>query len=886
MRTYSGRLKPSCALLVIVALVTGLIVPPGATAYLTDTASHPPPSSGTYAYDTFGPGAPGFPAVGQDYVDPVFNETIRRLTDETSFAEFGASEIYSKNGYFNADNTLMYHRRPDGRNIIDANTGAVVCANLPLSGTVGADSSFDPVDPTSWYYFSGTALRRFIVTGGSCSQDPNPVKVFPGTLGSLGGSVDWIDSSGRYMVLNIGGLIYVWDRQLDQLYGNPFDYNAYSANGDGWVGISPDGKYLITAGAGPTHYSFAIDHVGKTLGSPVLFWTLCGGHADIVSASDGKTYYVSFDCNTTGDIYRVDVSIPQSAANVSKQLADNVKIVDLDTTTAAGWSDVDGHFSGVSKGPLKDWVYVSIESGDDPFNGGVSPWRRYKSEIFMVNVITQEIRRLAHHRSRSLRDANTYIRQPRVSASWDGGKVAWASNFNLNNGFDYADIYSITVPTGGGGGGDTTPPTVSITAPASNATVSGTLTITATANDNVGVAGVQFKVDNTNIGAEDTAAPYSVSWNSTAVPDGTHTLKAVARDAAGNTSTASITVIVSNGGGGGGDTTPPTVSITSPPNGAWTGGSIEVFATANDNVGLRDIKLWGNGSVFGTITCSGASCSGSIWWVTGSLAPAAYQVQAVATDTSGNQTISAPVTINKDATSPIVPSGAGGGGGGGGDTTPPTVSITSPPNGAWTGGSIEVSAAANDNVGLRDIKLWGNGSVFGTITCSGTSCTGSIWWVTGSLAPAAYQVQAVATDTSGNQTISAPVTINKDATSPIVPSGAGGGGGGGDTTPPTVSITSPPDGAWTGGSIEVFASAGDNVGLTDIKLWGNGSVFGTITCSGTSCSGSIWWVTGSLAPAAYQVQAVATDTSGNRRTSAAVTINKDATSPTVPSGAP
>src|ERR671934_1277526 len=51
LRTYNGRLKPSCALLVIVALVTGLIVPPGATAYLTDTASHPPPSSGTYAYD-------------------------------------------------------------------------------------------------------------------------------------------------------------------------------------------------------------------------------------------------------------------------------------------------------------------------------------------------------------------------------------------------------------------------------------------------------------------------------------------------------------------------------------------------------------------------------------------------------------------------------------------------------------------------------------------------------------------------------------------------------------------------------------------------------------------------------------------------------------------
>ena len=64
-------------------------------------------------------------------------------------------------------------------------------------------------------------------------------------------------------------------------------------------------------------------------------------------------------------------------------------------------------------------------------------------------------------------------------------------------------------------GGDTTAPTVSITAPAAGATVSGTVPVTATATDNVGVAGVQFKVDGVNVGAEDTKKPYSVSWNTT-----------------------------------------------------------------------------------------------------------------------------------------------------------------------------------------------------------------------------------------------------------------------------------------------------------------------------------------------------------------------------------
>src|SRR6185437_5938441 len=60
---------------------------------------------------------------------------------------------------------------------------------------------------------------------------------------------------------------------------------------------------------------------------------------------------------------------------------------------------------------------------------------------------------------------------------------------------------------------DTTPPTVSITAPTGGATVSGSVTITANASDNGSVAGVQFKVDGANVGSEDTASPYSVSWD-------------------------------------------------------------------------------------------------------------------------------------------------------------------------------------------------------------------------------------------------------------------------------------------------------------------------------------------------------------------------------------
>ena len=77
------------------------------------------------------------------------------------------------------------------------------------------------------------------------------------------------------------------------------------------------------------------------------------------------------------------------------------------------------------------------------------------------------------------------------------------------------------------------------------------MTVSASASDNVGVAGVQFLLDGANLGAEDTTAPYSIAWDTTGTAtNGSHALSARARDAAGNvTTSAAITVTVSNGTG-------------------------------------------------------------------------------------------------------------------------------------------------------------------------------------------------------------------------------------------------------------------------------------------------------------------------------------------------
>ncbi|MBS1982358.1 MAG: hypothetical protein JST74_14375, partial [Bacteroidetes bacterium] len=93
-----------------------------------------------------------------------------------------------------------------------------------------------------------------------------------------------------------------------------------------------------------------------------------------------------------------------------------------------------------------------------------------------------------------------------------------------------------------------TAPSVSITAPTSGAIVAGSaVTISANATDDIGVSGVQFKLGNTNIGAEDTTSPYAVIWNSTAVADGPYTITAVARDADGNNTTSQgVSITVAN----------------------------------------------------------------------------------------------------------------------------------------------------------------------------------------------------------------------------------------------------------------------------------------------------------------------------------------------------
>jgi subtilisin-like proprotein convertase family protein len=89
-------------------------------------------------------------------------------------------------------------------------------------------------------------------------------------------------------------------------------------------------------------------------------------------------------------------------------------------------------------------------------------------------------------------------------------------------------------------------PALTITSPGNGSTVDGFVTVSATASDTDGIASVQFDLpDGTSV--FDTLAPFSATWDSTSVPEGSgYLIHATATDKQGAMSVATATMTVDN----------------------------------------------------------------------------------------------------------------------------------------------------------------------------------------------------------------------------------------------------------------------------------------------------------------------------------------------------
>jgi subtilisin family serine protease len=469
---------------------------------------------------------------------------------------------------------------------------------------------------------------------------------------------------------------------------------------------------------------------------------------------------------------------------------------------------------------------------------------------------------------------------------------------------------------------DNTPPTAIWTAPADGSNVSGVVSLTAAVADNVGIARVEYWINDYSILGTATSSPWALLYD-LGVYSGALHLRARAYDTAGNMGqSALVTVTVVP------DTTPPTVAITSPVEGAILGkyNNVSIAAT-DDKSGISSLELDdGTNVVFSGLVAAPYVVS----YDTTLLPDGPHTLTAQARDGNFNVGVSAPVHVTVDK-------------------VPPIAAVTAPASNAHVAGVVTIQATASDAVALDTVGLQVDDTTLVTLT-AGPYATS---WNTVTWAPGWHSVSARATDKGANQTlatifvfvdnsvtptISAPAagslvgktvtltaTTNNDAavasltfldgatsigtvTAPPFtvtwnPASAGAHSltarvtdqQGNVTTSaavavtadivaPTVSLTAPASGATVSGAVNVTATATDNTAVARVELYDGTSLFATVTGAPYTAA----WNTGTVTPGAHTLKARAYDTAGNATDSApvSVTVTSDATPPTVSLTAP
>lgn len=477
-------------------------------------------------------------------------------------------------------------------------------------------------------------------------------------------------------------------------------------------------------------------------------------------------------------------------------------------------------------------------------------------------------------------------------------------------------------------GPDTTPPTVSLTAPVSGALIATSTTVSATAADNVGVAGVQFLLDGANLGAEVTTSPYSFAWNTAGVASGAHSLAARARDAAGNMATstgASVTV----------DNQAPTGGIIIDGGAALTNSTAGVLTlSASDNLGtVSQMRFSNTGSGFSAPVAYAASAN---WTLSAGDGQKIVYVQFA--DPVGNWSGSFSGTIVLDTTAPVISAVAASGTNATSTTITWTTNepassqveygtglaygqLTAIDNTLVTTHSVTLSgmssntvydyrvrskdAATNEAIGGNNVvttlaildltppsvpaNLAGNAVSDSQINLSWTASTDNV-------GVAGYQVfrngSQVATTTSAvyadlnlspNTTYSYAVAAFDVSGNNSGQSGAVGAATLADTTLPTATITNPANNAVLSGTVAATATAGDDIGVVKLEFYVDNVLAVTDLVSPYSFS----WDTTGVPDGSHTLVAKAYDAAGNVGISGNVIVtvsNTDTTTPSTPAG--
>lgn len=284
------------------------------------------------------------------------------------------------------------------------------------------------------------------------------------------------------------------------------------------------------------------------------------------------------------------------------------------------------------------------------------------------------------------------------------------------------------VPTGNGDNcaiaGDVEAPGVDLTAPAANATISSVVNMAAAANDNVGVAKVEFFVNGV-LKSTDTAAPYVYSWDSKTVPNGPVSLAAKAYDVAGNSNSDTVQVQAANG-----DTQAPSV-----PGGASgkadASSKVTVkWSASTDNTAVAGYRVFRDGVLLAQVTSGTEYVDNSV------LAATSYSYQVSAYDAAGNNSVPSGA-VRVKTPNLVVP-----------DTQPPAAPAGLSAS-AISAGQVNLKwSASTDNVGVAMYDVYR--AVGGGMAVKVGSANTLSYGDTGLAANTLYSYYVVARDQAGN----------------------------------------------------------------------------------------------------------------------------------------
>lgn len=292
---------------------------------------------------------------------------------------------------------------------------------------------------------------------------------------------------------------------------------------------------------------------------------------------------------------------------------------------------------------LRDVAKMSVVASDDAGGTGMT-----KTEYFIDGVLV-----------------STSTTAPSYSASVDTAKLSNGTHTLFAKAYDGAGNSAKTADMNIQiNNGDSIKPTVSLKGVSASATVSGAIPVEATVSDNVGVAKVDFYIDGA-LQKSELFAPYCLlevsgackGYSSQTLANGSHTIKAIASDAAGNTNSSSVTFNVDNA-----DRTAPTVAITGTLYGDVVSGNIPFEAIASDNVGITKVDFYVDGVLHNTeldgpycMVQANSACTG---WNSTKVSNGTHTISAVAYDANANKASANTVVEvrNGDTQIPTAPS--------------------------------------------------------------------------------------------------------------------------------------------------------------------------------------------------------------------------------------